>query len=94
MSLTHFTVSRISPTMTRTVAIILLAGLLPAVKADCWFDSYVSSPSYLPLYSPNIFFSHRDGFEHCDGLSTGARIGIGIGLCAYSLSSPTRLHYS
>jgi hypothetical protein len=93
--LTHLTVSRISSTMTRTVAIILLASLLPAVRADCWFDEYVSRPSYFPLYSPNTLFSHSDGYEHCDGLSTGARIGIGIGLCAYySLTSPTRLHYS
>jgi hypothetical protein len=63
------TVGRISvlnTALTRTVAIILLAGLLPGVKADCWIDS--------------------DGFEHCDGLSTGARIGIGIGLWIIFLS--------
>ena len=34
--------SALSSALTRTVAIILLAGLLPGVKADCWIDSYVS----------------------------------------------------
>jgi hypothetical protein len=36
-------ISALSSTLTRTVALILLAALLPAVKADnCWFDEYVS----------------------------------------------------
>lgn len=37
-------VARISPfssALIRTVTIILLAGLLPGVKADCWIDEYV-----------------------------------------------------
>ncbi|KAN0129000.1 hypothetical protein V8E53_013150 [Lactarius tabidus] len=60
-------ISTLSSTLTRTVALILLAALLPAVKADnCWIDD--------------------DGYEHCDGLSTGARIGIGIGLWIIFLS--------
>ena len=35
-------IAALSSALTRTVAIILLAGLLPGVKADCWIDSYVS----------------------------------------------------
>jgi len=53
-------ISTFSPALTRTLAIIILAGLLPGVKANCWFDS--------------------GGNEHCDNLSTAARIAIGAGL--------------
>ena len=35
-------ISALSSALARTIAIILLAGLLPGVQADCWTDAYVS----------------------------------------------------
>ncbi|KAF8263620.1 hypothetical protein EI94DRAFT_1832222 [Lactarius quietus] len=65
----HSTVPRtsaISAALTRTIVLILLSGILPTVKANCWIDN--------------------NGYEQCDDLSTGARIGIGIGLWIIFLS--------
>ena len=35
-------ITTLSSALIRTAAIILLAGFLPGVKADCWDDKYVS----------------------------------------------------
>ncbi len=48
--------SAFSAAQTRTIAIILFAGLLPSVKADCWFEwtaPYAPRRSHSPLYQQN-----------------------------------------
>jgi hypothetical protein len=40
------------------------------------------------LFPPILTKSLRDGVEHCDSLSVGARFGIGFGICTNNLLSP------
>ena len=67
--------------LTRALAIILLAGILPGVKA-CWIDEYAPRQFQFPPLLTGFIFSLSDGVEHCSDFSPAARIGIGLGLCA------------
>ncbi|KAH9059641.1 hypothetical protein EDB87DRAFT_1620657 [Lactarius vividus] len=62
--------SAFSAAQTRTIAIILLAGLFPGVNADPdpWADCWIE------------YIHPASGILHCNHLSAAARAGIGLGL--------------
>ncbi|KAI9432267.1 hypothetical protein H4582DRAFT_1116824 [Lactarius indigo] len=68
-----------SDTLARIIAAILLAGLLPGVRAEQTADLICTPPAdlNLPLYQRNASY-HREDFEHCDRLSSAARAGIDL----------------
>src|SRR6266851_748587 len=67
----------------RILAVTFLVSFLPGVRANCWIDAYVAI--HTRALAPILTFSplSRSGDEVCDGLTDGARVGIGIAFCKY-----------